>query len=96
VGDSPATSVSFVGDVDDATNFVPGSVAGPGVSSVGYSLEHPHENQTFYERPMVRYTEGGVTKERPASPEEYKAVKITFTRIGAGETVKATYRTRVR
>jgi uncharacterized repeat protein (TIGR01451 family) len=95
-GNAPANAVKVVGDVDDATAYVPGSAAGDGVTSVKYSLEHPHANQTFSERPMVQVNEGGVVRERPASPDKYKAIQFTFQSVGAGENKKATYQTRVR
>lgn len=95
-GNGDANSINVVGDIDDGTTFLPGSAAGDGVVSVQYSLEHPHENQTFSERPMVRETVGGVVKERPATPQEYRAVRLTFARVAAGQTLNASYRTRVR
>jgi uncharacterized repeat protein (TIGR01451 family) len=95
-GNADASSINVVGDIDDGTSFVPGSAQGDGVVSVKYSLEHPHENQTFSVRPMVRVTQNGVVRERPATSSEYKAVQLTFAKIGAGETLKASYRTRVR
>jgi len=95
-GNADANSINVVGDIDDGTAFVPGSAAGDGVVSVQYSLEHPHENQTFSERPMVRETVGSVVKERPATPQEFKAVRLTFAHVAAGQTLSASYRTRVR
>lgn len=95
-GNAPATAVNVVGDIDDATAYVPGSALGDGVISVKYSLEHPHANQTFSARPMVQVNEGGVVRERPASPDKYKALQFTFQSVGAGEARKATYQTRVR
>lgn len=96
VGNAEARSINVVGDVSDGTAYIPGSAAGEGIVSVKYSTEHPHENQAFYERPTVRYTEAGVERERPARPDEYKAVQLTFDRLPAGATLKASYRTRVR
>lgn len=88
----PANAISVVGDIDDGTAFISGSASGNGIVSVKYSVEHPHENQTFYEHPMVRV---GRTQ-RPATPDEFKAIQLTFASIGAGETLRASYRTRVR
>jgi uncharacterized repeat protein (TIGR01451 family) len=96
VGNAEARSINVVGDVSEGTAYLPGSAAGEGVVSVKYSVEHPHENQTFSEQPMVSYMEGGVERQRPARPDEYKAVRLTFDRLPAGATLKASYRTRVR
>ena len=96
IGDAPAHSINVVGDIPQGTAYVDGSAGGDGVVGVKFSLEHPHENQTFTERPTVHYTEGGVDRERPARADEYKAIQMTFARIGAGESLKASYRTSVR
>jgi uncharacterized repeat protein (TIGR01451 family) len=95
-GQGTARSLHVVGDVDDGTSLVPGSATGEGVSGVMYSTEHPHDQQTFFERPTVRELVGGEVRERPARPDEIKAVQLTFAQVAAGETLKATYRTRVR
>lgn len=95
-GNAPATAVHVVGDIDDATKYVPGSAASDSELHVKFSLEHPHDNQTFYERPMVMVNEGGVMRERPASPDQYKAIQFTIERVGGGEVKKASYQTRVR
>lgn len=96
VGDADANAINVVGDIDNGTTYVAGSAGGDGVVGVKFSLEHPHENQTFAVSPMVSYTENGVAKQRPARPDEYKAVQISFAKIGVGQTLRATYRTRVR
>jgi uncharacterized repeat protein (TIGR01451 family) len=95
-GGGDANSLNVVGDIDDGTTYLPGSATGDGVVAVKYSLEHPHEHQTFTEHPIVREQVGGVLKERPALPQEFKAVQLTFARVAAGATLKAAYRTRVR
>jgi uncharacterized repeat protein (TIGR01451 family) len=95
-GGAAARSINVVGDVDDGTTFIPGSATGEGVSGVKYSIEHPHDGQTFYARPMVSEQVGGEVRERPARPDEIKAVQITFAVVPANATLKATYRARVR
>lgn len=91
-GDAAATNVQAIGQIPQGTVYVPGSANGNAGTSVKYSLD----GQAFSDRPVVRVIENGVAVERPASPDQYKAVQFIFPRVGGGEEKKAAYRTRVR
>ena len=90
-GDAAASNVQPVGQIPQGTQFVPGSTTGD-ATSVQYSLD----GKTFSPVPMVSVIEKGVTVQRPASPDQYKAVQFTFALVGKGETKYAAYSTRVR
>lgn len=93
-GDSatvPGTSAE--GEIHPATVYVPGSAGGDNSAAVTFSLD----GRNFSPRPMVKYVENGVERERPAPVEAYRAVRFTWPgQISPGEVRSATYKARVR
>lgn len=88
------SGTSVDGELSSATVLIPGSASGDGSPSVSYSIDG---GKSFAARPIIRYVENGVSKERPAPLESYTHIRFLWQNgFNPGDARSVSYQARVR